>query len=90
MATLGLKLLWTEYEDLRLTDLPGKFDIVTLSEFIERQETQIGHIRNLLMTDWCARCVEIIKEELEHTEMDRNQAETFFDAMSSLMSNQIR
>ena len=38
MATLGLKLLWAEYEDLRLVDLPDTFETVTLSTFIERQE----------------------------------------------------
>jgi dynein heavy chain len=72
MAILGLKLLWTEYESNLLVDLPRKFEVVSLSEFIERQDIKIAAVKNNLHNEWMSRCVEIIREELETTEMDRN------------------
>jgi dynein heavy chain len=87
-ATLGLNMLWAEYEKMHLIDLPQRFETLTTHEFIERQEEKMKEVRSLLENEWTQSAVNIITEEIKH--MDREQASTFFDACSTLMSNQLR
>jgi hypothetical protein len=45
-------------------------------------------VRQLLNRDWKDRAVDILREELEN--LDRDQTQTFFDSVATLMSNQAR
>lgn len=45
-------------------------------------------MRQLLNRDWKDRAVDILREELEN--LDRDQTQTFFDSVATLMSNQAR
>lgn len=42
----------------------------------------------MLNRDWKDRAVDILREELEN--LDRDQTQTFFDSVATLMSNQAR
>ena len=87
-ATLGLQLLWAEYEDLLLVDIPSKYEVLTTEEFVERQNNRMEQVQNFLLQDWKESAVSIISEETK--QMDKDQALKFFEAVSTLMSNQVR
>ncbi|CAG9334937.1 unnamed protein product [Blepharisma stoltei] len=87
-ATLGLKQLWGVYESMMFIDLPEKYESLSTEEFIERQESRMNQVQNMLNTEWTLSAVSIISEEIKN--MDREQAATFFEATSALMSNQLR
>lgn len=87
-ATLGLKQLWGVYEEMLLIDLPEKYESIYIDDYIERQESRMTQVQNMLNTEWTLSAVSIISEEIKN--MDREQAATFFEATSALMSNQLR
>jgi len=87
-ATLGLMRLWADYENYLLVNIPERFEVITLSEFISRQEERMQTVHDLLRTEWSVRAGEIIQPELEN--LDHEQALTFFESVSTLMSNQLR
>lgn len=61
---------------------------VNLDTFISNQNSQIEKVRHLLNKEWKDRAVDILREELEN--LDRDQTQTFFDSVATLMSNQAR
>jgi len=90
-ATLELLRVWrdNEYNSTLLVDLLKPEDPpITLEQFLQNQNQQIESVRHLLNRDWKDRAVEILREELEN--LDRDQTQTFFDSVSTLMSNQAR
>ena len=87
-ATLGLQALWADYEDMLLVDLPEKYENLSIEEFIERQETRMNQVHKLLASEWIQSAISIIQEETK--QIIREQVPTFFEATSTLMSNQLR
>lgn len=69
-ATLGLSLLWKEYESLLLVDLPNKYECLPFNSFIERQEKWMGHVKELLLNDWTQSAVNIITEEVKNMDKE--------------------
>lgn len=47
-ATLGLSMLWADYEEMYLVDLPNKFETLSNHDFIERQETCMSNVKSEL------------------------------------------
>lgn len=48
----------------------------------------MSKIKGLLSSDWNKSAVDILREELEN--LDKDQTKTFFEAVATLMSNQVR
>ena len=87
-ATLELLRVWREndYCNTLLVDLLKPEDSpIHLDQFIANQNQQIDHVKLLLNRDWKDRAVDILREELEN--LDRDQTQTFFDSVATLMSN---
>lgn len=90
-ATLELLRMWREKEycNTLLVDLLKPEDPpVDLDTFIARQGKQIDQVRHILNKQWKDSAVDILREELEN--LDRDQTQTFFDSVATLMSNQAR
>lgn len=90
-ATLELLRVWrdNDYSNTLLVDLLRPEDPpINLDDFINKQTTQIDKVRHLLNKDWKDRAVEILREEMDN--LDRDQTQTFFDSVATLMSNQAR
>lgn len=87
-ASLGLKILWTEFETMLLVSLPNKYDIMVIEDFIEKQDGRMAYVHNLLINDWIQNAHTIIIEEAKN--MDKEQANLFFEATSTLMSIHLR
>jgi dynein heavy chain len=90
-ATLELMRIWREknYCNSILVDLPKPEDqAIDLDKFLTRQQTQMENVKQLLNKEWKDSAVEILREELEN--LDRDQTQTFFDSVATLMSNQAR
>jgi hypothetical protein len=58
---------------------------VDLDTFLAKQTTQMDNVKHLLNKEWKDSAVEILREELEN--LDRDQTQTFFDSVATLMSN---
>jgi hypothetical protein len=83
--------IWREknYCNSILVDLPKPEDqAIDLDKFLTRQQTQMENVKQLLNKEWKDSAVEILREELEN--LDRDQTQTFFDSVATLMSNQAR
>ena len=87
-ATLGLRIRWTEFENMLLVYIPARYEISLIDDFIEKQDNRMGNVYNSLVNDWTQSAHSIIIEEAKG--MDKEQAAMFFEATSTLMSIQLR
>lgn len=87
-ATLGLKIRWTEFENMLFVYIPARYEITVIEDFIEKVDSRMAHVHSLLVNDWIQSAHSIIVEEAKN--MDKEQAAMFFSATNSLMSVQLR
>ena len=93
-GTRALMELWqSEYDDLLFVKLPEDTEeedtrCVSINEFIKNQENQMSKVHGLLANDWNKKAVNILREQI--VKIDKDQTKTFFEAVSTLMSNQVR
>ena len=60
----------------------------TINEFIKNQENQMSKVNGLLANDWNKKGVNLLREQI--VKIDKDQTKTFFEAVSTLMFNQVR
>ena len=90
-ATLELMNIWPEYAKVLFVDLPNDFDCKYLEGFAKEQRIRMEEVKNKLANKWQQDAAEILHKELEYIPTDPPELrKSFFDAVATLMSNQVR
>ena len=90
-ATLELMKLWKDYENLLFVDLPNEFEFKFIDGFVRDQKNKMDAVKSMLGKDWHSKTIEIVKAELDNIpENPEELRKSFYEAISTLMSNQVR